>query len=829
MHCRETFDTTRGAGVAYPVIYDVTYSYTGFQQAQGDDSFPGTQLDADLAGLESSISSLALFIEGVLRSDGKLANGSVDIDQLSLTVRAQIGDTTAVEELVEASDQAVASAAAAATSATNAATAEAGAVAAAASINNQAFTFDTVALATAAHTPAGVNAVRLVGYASAGDGGGALYRKAGAMPAHLARFQSADGAWWELAEDEPNILQYGGSDNGVAFNDTAWAAAKSQLVGSARRLKLPKLGIGRYAFNPAGPGFNPAGVVIDADPGVTISGPVVFDPAARSIAEIPVNYSDNTGFAYNGYGFSSKWYRPVHDKEMWLNVGDLERKYITGYDMSTLGCVTADFTTGDTFATDVSAATNADTVTVNLANDGQIRGALLVPVRGGDEVSISFIQGNFVRMALIRFAGGWHAFYANNAQGILRTKLIGSAAADSAALSWFGLSNNPAWAPDKADWKVRINDSHSYSILFNGMEIIERQPTPGAITDAGFAMLGVAAVTGSMQYFSKVRRSEAAGRSPMRLLVIGDSKDAPIAGGWVDHAVEILEGSAGLRVWEVHNIAVPGNTSTDQYNALVANTALLPSITHVVIDVGANDDQSGGAGGTLTNITNMITLLITNGINLSHIILNVPYLWYTEAMSGGGFNAGANDQHGRLRAGIRRLAGVKGCGLVDLTEVMAAVTPDDLAVAGRDPQVRDNIHETLYAQRKIGVANARALLAGTVTEMTQREPLTAFHSSWLKNSWTLDATFPASYSVSRDGVVNLAGVLDKGTVAEPVIIATLPRNLCPTMTLEFNARTNTGSVTVIYIGVDGSITLSSFPGAATYVSLANISFQLPPF
>lgn len=73
--------------MAYPNIYGVTYSYTGFQQSQGGNTFPGTQLDADLAGLQSSVSNLALFVTGVMRSDGALANGSVTYDSLSTSLQ----------------------------------------------------------------------------------------------------------------------------------------------------------------------------------------------------------------------------------------------------------------------------------------------------------------------------------------------------------------------------------------------------------------------------------------------------------------------------------------------------------------------------------------------------------------------------------------------------------------------------------------------------------------------------------------------------------------------------------------------------------------------
>jgi hypothetical protein len=68
----------------YPRIYKIEYDYTSFQQAQqGISAFPGTQLDNDLNGLQNSVSSLALFVTGVLRSDGSLNNGIVSYDTLT--------------------------------------------------------------------------------------------------------------------------------------------------------------------------------------------------------------------------------------------------------------------------------------------------------------------------------------------------------------------------------------------------------------------------------------------------------------------------------------------------------------------------------------------------------------------------------------------------------------------------------------------------------------------------------------------------------------------------------------------------------------------------
>lgn len=63
--------------MANPTKPDLDYSYTGFQQAQGNNLFPGTQLDNDLAGLKTSIDETIDFVTAVIREDGDLQNGVV--------------------------------------------------------------------------------------------------------------------------------------------------------------------------------------------------------------------------------------------------------------------------------------------------------------------------------------------------------------------------------------------------------------------------------------------------------------------------------------------------------------------------------------------------------------------------------------------------------------------------------------------------------------------------------------------------------------------------------------------------------------------------------
>jgi hypothetical protein len=67
--------------------------------------------------------------------------------------------------------------------------------------------------------------IRLLGFRDSNDGGGALYKRVGSQPSHPGRLQSADGAWWEIADDVINVRMLGAvvedaGDSTQAFHDT---------------------------------------------------------------------------------------------------------------------------------------------------------------------------------------------------------------------------------------------------------------------------------------------------------------------------------------------------------------------------------------------------------------------------------------------------------------------------------------------------------------------------------------------------------------------------------------------------------------------------------
>ena len=69
-----------------------------------------------------------------------------------------------------------------------------------------------------------VGHVRAAGHSVAGDGDGALYKRAGIEPTHNLKVQSADGAWWELVAENGriNVLQAGADPTGVADSIAAF-------------------------------------------------------------------------------------------------------------------------------------------------------------------------------------------------------------------------------------------------------------------------------------------------------------------------------------------------------------------------------------------------------------------------------------------------------------------------------------------------------------------------------------------------------------------------------------------------------------------------------
>lgn len=105
-------------------------------------------------------------------------------------------------------------------------------------VNVSALDFPSAAAAAASVIAGAPGFLRTAGFSAAGDGGHALYSRS-VGPAAAGKFQSADGAWWKLAEQVGNIRMFGALIDGASADTTAWNAALAWADATGRALYHP--------------------------------------------------------------------------------------------------------------------------------------------------------------------------------------------------------------------------------------------------------------------------------------------------------------------------------------------------------------------------------------------------------------------------------------------------------------------------------------------------------------------------------------------------------------------------------------------------------------
>jgi hypothetical protein len=82
--------------MTYPTAYKRAFGYQQFQDVQPDAPPPGNALDTEFDDIVSSIGGIVSFLRKAFRSDGKLANASVGLDQLSAAAVIAVSGGTVI-------------------------------------------------------------------------------------------------------------------------------------------------------------------------------------------------------------------------------------------------------------------------------------------------------------------------------------------------------------------------------------------------------------------------------------------------------------------------------------------------------------------------------------------------------------------------------------------------------------------------------------------------------------------------------------------------------------------------------------------------------------
>jgi len=89
-------------------------------------------------------------------------------------------------------------------------------------ISGASWNLETLALAELTSIPTKIEAVITSGYYTAGDGGGAMYKRVVSQPSHPGKWQDLSGAWFELVGTtiSPEVFGADGIDDTTAINNT---------------------------------------------------------------------------------------------------------------------------------------------------------------------------------------------------------------------------------------------------------------------------------------------------------------------------------------------------------------------------------------------------------------------------------------------------------------------------------------------------------------------------------------------------------------------------------------------------------------------------------
>jgi len=136
---------------------------------------------------------------------------------------------------------------------------------------------------------------------------------------------------------------------------------------------------------------------------------------------------------------------------------------------------------------------------------------------------------------------------------------------------------------ENSTWRVKILTKRQFVILLNGQQVGGILSSTFDITRVGFGYMPQAVTAVSISGFVRTRNSRAGGRTPETITIYGDSSSTDIHGGWPYFMRRALEGSAGVLVGSITNLAVPGYTTAPGTHSTSHSVCAIRSICELTL------------------------------------------------------------------------------------------------------------------------------------------------------------------------------------------------------------------------------------------------------
>ena len=651
-----------------------------------------------------------------------------------------------------------------------------------------------------------------------------------------------------------SIQDYGGKDDYGVVSPTDNAVALAKVAAAFPNgciIKFPKTFTGGYDFLSYGAG-NLNNYIYDVDEGCTLRFPVnamMGQNLSRWLRDTVCYFKDGNTFYTMKSSFSNTGQARYHlHKSQFMGPGDRDTTLVSAVDLTGPGVEKFDCAwTDGPLVVSTSITTTARKASIALPAANSRFTGIALPAFPGAEYSFWFDT-----------PAGWDGFYffgalTQNGYDVLYESTIPGTGA-SRMQKEFGtpaINTNikfrgsgdtySTWAKNGL-CTVRCLTHNSFEVLVNGVKRYRAWTTNTALRSvligAGF---GSAAATVSVRDVILARGKQTAGQRPINIMGIGDSiTDQQIHGNWPNFMSEALEGTMGIRVQRMINIAVSGAKAVDQYASLL--TADISNIDVAVILIGVNDIQAQTDPDTdfTFNVGRILDRFNSAGIPC---VVGIPTMFYSRALasvSTGFALQGVDSQHydmgggyrGRLVYEVANRNPVMNRLCFGTLEELGPVLADFLIdIEGLDSIVVDNIHPTSHARRLMGYAMARSV-AGLLAPRTSRDyPRTGFQTSWFLNSWS-NTNGTASFEIDEAGVLNHRGLIDKGagSIADGTDLFVLPPNLRPTTSTTLpcivTGAAYNAIARVLIDSATGKATLFGAPAGTTGIYLDSLRYKL---
>lgn len=165
--------------------------------------------------------------------------------------------------------------------------------------------FATAALLESQSVSAVLTTITTHGYAAAGDGGGASFKRVGSEPSHYGKRQSADGQWWEISTIGDITPEMVGAMGYATVAEARAGADQSVYLNRAKDVALAlKRPLGLLRF------YGQASALTVSSPGMAIHG---TSPALCGLVTTTASTAAHHGIYVNGgHGFDFKNFSITH-------------------------------------------------------------------------------------------------------------------------------------------------------------------------------------------------------------------------------------------------------------------------------------------------------------------------------------------------------------------------------------------------------------------------------------------------------------------------------------------------------------------------------------